>query len=104
MCATVLACVDLAFPQFLNFFTKDFFLRPSDQIIAALGWILVLFIALYAVRTGCQYFITCWGHIMGSRMEADMRRDLFEQYQRLSHDVEDRHGPLRHIGARPSRA
>ena len=91
VCATVLACVDLAFPQFLNFFTKDFFLRPSDQIIAALGWILVLFIVLYAVRTGCQYFITCWGHIMGSRMEADMRRDLFEQYQRLSFDYYDKH-------------
>ena len=39
VCATVLAALDLAFPQFLNFFTKDFFLRPSDQIIAALGWI-----------------------------------------------------------------
>lgn len=91
LCATVLACVDLAFPQFLNFFTKDFFLRPADQIIGALGWILALFIALYAVRTGCQYFITCWGHIMGARMEADMRRDLFAQYQRLSFDYYDRH-------------
>lgn len=91
LCATVLACVDLAFPQFLSFFTKDFFLRPADQIIGALGWILALFIALYAVRTGCQYFITCWGHIMGARMEADMRRDLFAQYQRLSFDYYDRH-------------
>ena len=91
LCATVLACVDLAFPQFLNFFTKDFFLRPADQIIGALGWILLLFLALYAVRTGCQYFITCWGHIMGARMEADMRRDLFVQYQRLSFDYYDKH-------------
>ena len=70
---------------------SDFFLRPADQIIGALGWILALFIALYAVRTGCQYFITCWGHIMGARMEADMRRDLFAQYQRLSFDYYDRH-------------
>ena len=36
------------------------------------------------MRTACQYFITSWGHIMGVRMEADMRMDLFKQYQRLS--------------------
>ena len=91
VCATVLACIDLAFPQFLNFFTKEFFLQPAGAVLASLGWILALFIALYAVRTACQYFITAWGHVMGARMEADMRRDLFEQYQRLSFGYYDRH-------------
>ncbi len=90
VCATVLAAVDLAFPQFLNFFTKDFFLSPPEAILGSLGWIALLFVALYAVRTGCQYFITSWGHIMGARMEADMRRDLFGQYQRLSFSYYDR--------------
>ena len=37
LCATVLAAIDLAFPQFLNFFTKDFFLRPAQEILSALG-------------------------------------------------------------------
>ncbi len=90
VCATVLAAIDLAFPQFLNFFTKDFFVRPSGEILSSLGWILALFVALYALRTACQYFITSWGHIMGARMEANMRRDLFEQYQRLSFSYYDR--------------
>ncbi len=91
VCATVLACIDLAFPQFLNFFTKDFFLQPAAAIINSLGWILLMFIVLYLVRTGCQYFITYWGHVMGARMEADMRRDLFTQYQNLSFSYYDRH-------------
>ena len=91
VCATVLACVDLAFPQFLNFFTRDFFLRPASEVIGSLGWILALFVALYLVRTACQYFITSWGHIMGAYMEADMRADLFAQYQRLSFSYYDRH-------------
>ena len=90
LCATVLAAIDLAFPQFLNFFTKDFFLRPAQEILSALGWIALLFVGLYLVRTACQYFITAWGHIMGARMEADMRRDLFDQYQRLSFSYYDR--------------
>ncbi|WP_080797644.1 ABC transporter ATP-binding protein [Arabiibacter massiliensis] len=90
LCATVLAAVDLAFPQFLGFFTKDFFLSAPEAILASLGWIALLFAALYGVRTACQYFITSWGHIMGARMEADMRRDLFEQYQRLSFSYYDR--------------
>lgn len=89
-CASVLALVDLAFPQILNFFTKEFFLEAPDTIVASLGLIAVLLAAMYAVRTACQYFITSWGHIMGARMEADMRRDLFEQYQRLSFSYYDR--------------
>lgn len=90
LCATVLAVVDLAFPQFLSFFTKDFFQNSPEAIIGSLGWITLLFVVLYGVRTGCQYFITSWGHIMGARMEADMRMDLFKQYQRLSFSYYDR--------------
>lgn len=91
LCATILAAVDLAFPQLLNFFTKDFFLEAPDVILSSLGLILVLFIVLYSVRTFCQWFITSWGHVMGAYMEADMRRDLFEQYQRLSFGYYDTH-------------
>lgn len=91
LCATLLAAVDLAFPQFLNFFTKEFFLEAPSVIVSSLGLIALLFAALYMLRTGCQYFIACWGHIMGAYMEADMRRDLFSQYQRLTFSYYDRH-------------
>lgn len=90
VCATVLALIDLAFPQFLNFFTRDFFLRPADEVWAALGAIAALLAALYALRTACQYFITSWGHIMGAYMEQDMRRDLFAKFQALSFSYYDR--------------
>lgn len=90
LCAVALAVVDLAFPQLLNFFTREFFLQEPAAVLASLGAICAGFVVLYAVRTGCQYFITCWGHIMGARMEADMRSDLFSQYQRLSFSYYDR--------------
>lgn len=89
-CASILACIDLAFPQILNFFTRDFFTRGVAVILEALWWIALLLLAMYLVRLACQYFITSWGHIMGAYMEADMRKDLFEQYQRLSFSYYDR--------------
>ena len=39
VCATLLACIDLAFPQLLNFFTRDFFLQPAPVVMGALGLI-----------------------------------------------------------------
>lgn len=90
VCATLLACIDLAFPQLLNFFTRDFFLQPAPVVMSALGLICVGMIALYALRTGCQWFIARWGHVMGARMEADMRADLFDRYQRLSFSYYDK--------------
>ena len=90
-CAALLAVIDLAFPQILNFFTKEFFLQPAEVILSSLALIAALLVAMYLVRAACQYFVTSWGHIMGARMEANMRRDLFEQYQRLSFSYFDRH-------------
>ena len=45
---------------------------------------------MYIVRYYCQYFITSWGHIMGARMESDMRQELFDHYQKLSFSYYDK--------------
>ena len=84
LCALAVSAIDLAFPQILNFLTKGLFLRDPAEIRGALWIIGVGLLAMYFVRYGCQYFITSWGHIMGARMESDMRQDLFNHYQRLS--------------------
>lgn len=39
---------------------------------------------LVLVEAGCNYFMTYYGHMMGTYMEANMRKDIFEHYQRLS--------------------
>ena len=90
VCATLLAAIDLAFPQILNFFVRDFFVNARDAIMGVLPWVAAGLVAMYVVRSLCQYFISCWGHIMGARMEARMRMDLFQQYQRLSFSYYDR--------------
>ena len=89
-CALAVSAIDLAFPQILNLLTKGLFLQDPAAVRHALWWIGAGLLAMYLVRYGCQYFITSWGHIMGARMESDMRQDLFNHYQRLSFTYYDR--------------
>ena len=44
---------------------------------------------MYIVRYLGRYYITYQGHVMGARMESDMRQELFDQYQRLSFSYYD---------------
>ncbi len=90
ICATVVALVDVAFPQILNVLTKVVYVQEASVIFSSLAYIAAGMLALYLIKLGCEYYITTWGHIMGSRMEADMRRDLFDQMQRLPFSYYDR--------------
>ncbi len=89
-CALVLSAIDVAFPQILYFLTRDLYTRGAAAILSKLGLIGAVLIVMYLVRFGCQYYITSWGHVMGARMESDMRQDLFDHYQRLSFSYYDR--------------
>ncbi|EGD48255.1 ABC transporter transmembrane region [Ruminiclostridium papyrosolvens DSM 2782] len=90
LCALIASSIDLAFPQILNLLTKGVFTGNSAQILRSLWIIGTGLIAMYIVRYYCQYFITSWGHIMGARMESDMRQELFDHYQKLSFSYYDK--------------
>ena len=89
-CALVVCAVDLAFPQVLNWMLKHVFTRELDTIMRTTVIVGVSLLLLYLLRYACQYFITCYGHIMGAKMERDMRQELFEHYQKLSFSYYDR--------------
>lgn len=90
MCALVVCAVDLAFPQVLNWMLKHVFTRVVGTIMRTTVIVGVSLLLLYLLRYACQYFITCYGHIMGAKMERDMRQELFEHYQKLSFSYYDR--------------
>lgn len=50
-----------------------------------------LMLALVVLYTACHAFIDYKGHMMGALMEADMRNELFEHYQKLSFNFYDEH-------------
>ncbi|MGI5881901.1 MAG: ABC transporter ATP-binding protein [Dethiobacteria bacterium] len=90
LCAIIVSVVDLSFPQILNYLSKNLFTFDKQIIIRSIGYVGLFLLALYVLKYFCQYFITYWGHIMGARMEADMRKDLFNHFQRLSFSYYDK--------------
>ena len=83
-CALVISAVDLAFPQILSYLNTTFYIQPKDMIMDSLLLLGEGLLVIYIVRAICRYYVTAQGHIMGARMESDMRQDLFDQFERLS--------------------
>ena len=84
ICAAVISLVDLAYPQILRTMTKTLFTQDKDMILHALPVIAASLFVMYIVQSLCKYYVTYQGHMMGARMERDMRRELFDHYQELS--------------------
>lgn len=84
ICAAVISLVDLAYPQILRTMTKTLFTQDKDIILHALPVIAASLFVMYLVQSLCKYYVTCQGHMMGAKMERDMRRELFDHYQELS--------------------
>lgn len=91
VCAVVVAGVDLSFPVILRLLTGGLFTQGAAAIIQALPVIAAALVAMYLVRCGCRYFVSAQGHIMGARMESQMRQDLFDQYERMGFAYFDSH-------------
>ena len=84
ICAAVISLVDLAYPQILRTMTKTLFTQDKDMILHALPVIAASLFVMYNVQSLCKYYVTYQGHMMGAKMERDMRRELFDHYQELS--------------------
>ncbi|MCR5734952.1 MAG: ABC transporter ATP-binding protein/permease [Lachnospiraceae bacterium] len=89
-CAVVISAVDIAYPQFLRALTRVLYTKDKETILHALPYIAVLLLVAYIIQTLCKYYVTCQGHMMGAWMERDMRRELFEHYERLSFSYYDK--------------
>ena len=89
LCATIISAIDLAFPQLLRTLTKTLFAGAPGKIISALIPITIGLSLAYIIQTACRYYVTYAGHMMGARMERDMRKELFDQYEKLSFSYYD---------------
>ena len=85
-CAFLIASIDLVFPLITRQFIND--IIPNGKLRVFYIFVVALLI-LAVARAVLNYIIDYWGHIVGTRMERDMRRDLFEHLQTLSFDYFD---------------
>lgn len=91
-CAAFIALVDLAFPQLLRIMTQTLFNSDYSQavIIQILLILALTMFVFYLLQALAKYYVSCQGHIMGAKMERDMRKELFDHYQNLSYSYYDK--------------
>ena len=87
VCALMIAAVDLAFPLVSRYAMNT--LLPA-KLFDTFFIIMGALVAAYLLRAVFMYIVTYWGHTLGVRMEADMRRDVFTHMQKLSFKFYDK--------------
>ncbi|MCT4544657.1 MAG: ABC transporter ATP-binding protein/permease [Vallitalea sp.] len=81
ICAFLIAVIDLSVPMVSRHALKKYVAESQFRLF----FLAILFLlGLYIIRGIFQYIVDYWGHILGVRMEYDMRRDLFGHLQTLS--------------------
>ena len=78
--AFLLAVCDLFYPMIAKNIINEYV--PDKNLRLLLIWSAVL-LGIYLLKAGFNYFVNYYGHIVGVRMQADMRRDVFRRLQKL---------------------
>lgn len=79
-CALVIALVDVLFPVVTRRVMYDYI---PNQAMRAFVAIMLAMLGFFVLRTVCQWTVTYLGHLMGVRIEADMRDKIFAHMQKL---------------------
>lgn len=84
-CASLTSVCDLVLPLIVRFITNTITTLPSDLTVNLVARLTLLYIALRIIDVSANYYMQNRGHIMGARIEKDMRKDLFGKFQELSY-------------------
>lgn len=79
-CAFLVAALDLVFPMFTNKLLKSAIPNKDLRTIVTFAVVLAL---LYVVKLVANYIVDYWGHVMGVRLQYDMRKEVFSHLQTL---------------------
>ena len=80
-CSLMVAVCDLFYPMIAKNITNVYV--PNKELRLLLVWAGVL-LGIYLIKAALNYIIQYWGHIVGVRIQGDMRRDMFMHLQKLS--------------------
>ncbi len=87
LCATGICLVDLLFPWVSRLCMNE--LLPG-KLYTVFFVVMAAMAAAYLLRSAFYYVVTYWGHMLGVRIEADIRRDLFSHMQDLPFSFYDK--------------
>lgn len=78
------AGVTLAIPLIVRYITNHVITMEAGAALERIAGLGVLMLGLVALECFCNYFISNYGHVMGAKIEYDMRAEIFGHYQKLS--------------------
>lgn len=81
LAAVIIAACNLVYPTVVKNIINEY--APNKEIKMLLIFAAVLF-GIYLLKATCTYIVSYHGHLMGIKLQRDMRRDLFKKYQTLS--------------------
>ena len=87
LCALLIALVDILFPAVTRKVLYDYI---PNQLMRTFVLVMLAMLALFLLRTAAQWFVAYLGHMMGVRIEADMRSAIFAHMQKLGFSFYDK--------------
>ena len=89
LCALIVAVCNLVYPKIASGIVGGF--ESGNMAMDALVRSACFLGAVYVLKAVCTYVVGYYGHVVGVRMQADMRRDLFRKYEKLPFSYFDDH-------------
>ena len=89
ICAMLTTICELVFPMIIRYITDTALTGAQELLMSSILRIGGVYLFLRLVDTVANYYMSNTGHIMGARMETDMRRDMFDHLQKLSFSYYD---------------
>ncbi|NFT06357.1 ABC transporter ATP-binding protein [Clostridium botulinum] len=78
--AFIAALCDLVYPMMTRTLVNDSIPNKNIRLIVVFA---VTLLSIFLIKALCGYFMQYWGHVVGVRMQGDMRRDVFNHLQKL---------------------
>lgn len=82
--ATLSAAIALVFPLIVRYVTSTLIYLETGEILHQVKLLAVLLLVLVAVECYSKFFISNYGHVMGAKIEYNMRAEIFNHLQKLS--------------------
>lgn len=79
-CAFLVSLCNMFYPVITKSIINDYV--PNKKMKLLVVWCIALLI-IYLIKAGLNYFIQYWGHVVGVRIQGDMRKDLFSHLEKL---------------------
>ncbi|HBR34255.1 MAG TPA: thiamine ABC transporter permease, partial [Firmicutes bacterium] len=89
VCALIAAGINLAFPLVVRYIATDLLQPPLPETLKPFIMIAVVMVMMTIIEYFCNFYITYYGHVMGAKMEYDLRNELFSHLQKLSFNYYD---------------